>query len=78
MIRLSAESTAFYQGAGWRSYEGYIGAPILYPTHTQDIRQSLLSGDRYKAFMMQLAHQAVQRDGLTMPLPLPDGKRGRF
>ena len=44
MIRLTAESSAFFQGAGWQSYQNYIGAEIFYPEYTNEIRREIVTG----------------------------------
>ncbi|KAI9217267.1 acyltransferase-domain-containing protein [Blastocladiella britannica] len=41
MIRLSAEGSAFWSGSGWRKYDNYIGAKILYPTYREDITRAV-------------------------------------
>lgn len=87
MIRLSAESTAFYQGndlvivsatrwrlpitqyphlspgSGWRSYESYIGAPILYPSYSTEIRQALMTSPRVQSVIRRLAREALVKKG---------------
>ncbi|KAI9592107.1 acyltransferase-domain-containing protein [Syncephalis fuscata] len=61
MIRLTSESTAFYLGAGWRSYRDYIGARILYPNYTKDIKKAVLSSDRVRNTIKYLSgKQAIQ------------------
>lgn len=54
MIRLTAESTAFYQGAGWRAYDHYIGSRILYPQYTDDIKRLVFESAAVQACLKRL------------------------
>lgn len=46
MIRLTAESSAFFSGSGWRAYENYIGSRILYPEYTDEVKRSVFESAR--------------------------------
>jgi hypothetical protein len=43
MIRLTAESSAFLNGEGWRAYMDYIGQEIFYPEYNSEIKNMVLS-----------------------------------
>ncbi|KAJ3016431.1 hypothetical protein HKX48_004039 [Thoreauomyces humboldtii] len=46
MLRLTAETSAFYTGAGWRAYQDYIGARIFYDEYSSEIRTALMTSPR--------------------------------
>jgi hypothetical protein len=72
MIRLSAESSAFFQGSGWRSYDNYIGARILYSTYSSEIRQDIMSSPRIKHVIQKMAAINVRSAGILPPASLPE------
>ncbi|KAI0243630.1 hypothetical protein L0F63_003336 [Massospora cicadina] len=43
MMRLTAESSAFIQGLGWRDYNNYLGAKIFEAGATEDIKRGVLA-----------------------------------
>ncbi|KAJ3165168.1 hypothetical protein HK101_000288 [Irineochytrium annulatum] len=71
MIRLGAEGSAFYSGAGWRAYQNYIGARIFYPEYSVEIRNALMSSERIRAAVKQMAEKRLASQ------PLVVQKRGK-
>ncbi|KAI9350608.1 acyltransferase-domain-containing protein [Zopfochytrium polystomum] len=59
IIRLMAESSAFYSGSGWRGYENYIGARIFYPEYSSEIRSALLRSERLRAVVKAMAQKRL-------------------
>ncbi|KAJ3218193.1 hypothetical protein HDU67_006455 [Dinochytrium kinnereticum] len=71
IIRLTAESSAFYTGTGWRSYQNYIGARIFYPEYSIEIRNALMTSDRVRAVVKSLAEKRYKA------IPPTVAKKGR-
>ncbi|KAJ9071859.1 hypothetical protein DSO57_1033031 [Entomophthora muscae] len=54
MMRLTAESSAFIQGLGWRNYDNYLGARIFESGATEDIKNVVLGRERIKSCIDRL------------------------
>lgn len=54
MMRLTAESSAFIQGLGWRNYDNYLGARIFESGATEEIKQIVLGRERIQSCMGRL------------------------
>ncbi|KAJ3032685.1 hypothetical protein HDV00_007205 [Rhizophlyctis rosea] len=71
MLRLSAESVAFYRGEGWRAYENYIGARIFYQEYSDEIRTALMHSPTLNRTIKTIALQKydllVQKAEQTKP-----------
>ncbi|KAJ3412640.1 hypothetical protein HDV05_000451 [Chytridiales sp. JEL 0842] len=70
IIRLTAQSSAFYTGQGWRSYQNYIGARIFYPEYSTEIKSALINSTRVRGVMQSLYAKRAQEIQLKYP-PLP-------
>ncbi|KAJ3360646.1 hypothetical protein GGF32_008262 [Allomyces javanicus] len=63
MIRLTAEGSAFFTGSGWRKYENYIGAPILYPDYTSDMMKAVMGSDAVQQAIAEAAQAEMAGEG---------------
>lgn len=57
VIRLTAESSAFYQGKGWRNYDNYLGAKIFEPNATEEIKDTVLTRSTVQQSMVKIIEQ---------------------
>ncbi|KAG5459323.1 MAG: hypothetical protein BJ554DRAFT_285, partial [Olpidium bornovanus] len=77
MMRLTAETSAFWQGTDWRSYANYIGARILYNGYTAEVQHAVLSSERVTQTITALAaRQAEQLLPILAPADVPAGPMG--
>lgn len=51
----------YYQGAGWRGYKDYIGAKILYPEFTREMRSIVLESPKVQQVIDRLADRQTKR-----------------
>ncbi|KAL9936933.1 hypothetical protein V8E36_004168 [Tilletia maclaganii] len=56
-----AQQWAYSQGTGWRGYDSYLGAPILYPGSSQESIRSVLGSDAVKQRIRALAAKRVDQ-----------------
>ncbi|KAI9278119.1 hypothetical protein BY458DRAFT_538806 [Sporodiniella umbellata] len=51
----------YYQGTGWRGYKDYIGAKILHPSFTKDMRKIVLENPKVQEVIDRLADRQTER-----------------
>ncbi|KAE8240610.1 hypothetical protein A4X13_0g7697 [Tilletia indica] len=56
-----SQAWAYSQGTGWRGYDSYIGAPILYPGASQESIRAVLSSDAVKQRIRALATKRIDQ-----------------
>ncbi|KAK0538801.1 hypothetical protein OC835_001329 [Tilletia horrida] len=56
-----SQAWAYSQGTGWRGYDSYLGAPILYPGSSQESIRSVLGSDAVKQRIRALAAKRVDQ-----------------
>ncbi|PWN45569.1 acyltransferase-domain-containing protein [Ceraceosorus guamensis] len=63
------------QGTGWRAYTDYIGSPILYPTQSTEVVQSLAQSKQVQERIHALASSRVESLFATVPPPKTEEAR---
>lgn len=70
MMRLTAESSAFIQGLGWRNYNNYLGSNIFEAGATEEIKRVVLASDRVRRCIAKLVKELD-----ASSLPVKEAKR---
>ena len=60
---------AYGQGSGWRGYNNYIGAPILYPGQSESVIRDVMNSEQVRDRIAALATQRVENLCATIPPP---------